>query len=498
MDHALKLSLRPALRGLALTLLALPVLASCGGGENGSGAGEEIAQVDPLAPREHLRERPPVVVVGVDGMTWNVVEPLLLADRMPHMRKLIDRGLAGNLMTDRPPYSPVLWTSIGTGTKFAQHGIHYFTEASVKGKPKVGGLPYTSNSRKVPALWNIAGHHGRTVNSVAWWVSWPAEAVPGSRIVASYAAQAQATILWKPLVMKDGLPGLTYPHALQDTIEDTLYAGRPDGPLVEHYNARFGAVPGDWAFANKLDRFFRGVYHADQTHHDVFLGILRDHGVADLNMVYYGLPDVAGHYFWRYRTPHNYSYHIPQPHIDRLQDHIDLAYEQFDIWLGELVEALPDDAIIVLVSDHGMGPENLDDGRNMQSGGHTNAPPGVMVVAGPGVQTKGLQPRGSRYLGGIYDITPTVLDLLGLPTGDYMDGKPLRNLMTEAWLEAHPELPAQDHRVGFRAATPPMVPTEDANQDFMHALDQLGYAAEASEEMFEGTGSEQQPAPDGK
>lgn len=491
--------IRPsALLGSLFGIALLTLLSSCGGGESGSGQGQGTQAADPLAPREHLRERPPVVVIGVDGMTWNVVEPLFQQDRMPNLRKLVDRGVAGNLYTDRPPYSPVLWTSIATGTKFQDHGIHYFTEATVKGRPLEGGLPYTSNSRKVPAIWNLAGEQGRTVNSVAWWVSWPAEEVPNGRIVASYAAQAQATILWKPLVMKDGLPKLTYPDALQDTIDDTLYAGRPDGPLVEDYNGQFGTVPGEWTFANKLDRFFRGVFHADRTHQRVFLQMLEEHGVADLNLVYYGLPDVAGHYFWRYRTPHNYSYYIPEAHIERLGKHIDLAYEQFDVWLGEMVAALPEDCTILLVSDHGMGPENLDNAAAIQSGGHTNAPPGVMVVAGTGVVQYGLQPRGKRTLGSIYDITPTVLDMLGLATGSYMEGQPLRHMMTEEWQAAHPALEPKDYREGYRPATRPQVPTEDANQDFLSAIEQIGYAGESSEEMFEGTGEDSEPSPDGK
>lgn len=439
-----------------------------------------------------------MVVIGVDGMTWNVVEPLFHQDKMPNLRKLVDGGLAGNLITDRPPYSPVLWTSIATGTKFQQHGIHYFTEADARGVPKPGGLPYTSNSRKVPALWNLAGENNRTVNSVGWWVSWPAEEVPNGRIVASYAAQAQAFILWKPLVMKDGLPQLTYPHELQDTISDTLYDGRPTGPLVQEYNEQFGTVPAEWEFAFKLDRFFRGVFHADRTHERIFLKMLEEHGVADLNLVYYGLPDVAGHYFWRYRTPQNYSYSLPQEHVDRLGKHIDLAYEQFDVWLGEMMEALPEDAIIMLLSDHGMGPENLNKVGAIQSGGHTNAPPGVMVLSGPGVQARGLQPRGNRHIGGLFDITPTVLDLLGLPTGSYMDGKSLRHMMTEDWQTRNPALEAMDYRVGYRSATPPRVPTEDANEDFLEAIQQIGYAGEASEEMFEGTGSDPDPTPDGK
>lgn len=469
---------------LLLALLGLP-LGSCSGGSNGQGSQDLDQATAGLPPRQHHRERPPVVVIGVDGLTWNVIEPLLAKDALPNFKRMMDSGISGNLYTDRPTYSPMLWTSIGTGVKFQEHGIHYFVEATPQGRPISGGLPYTSNARKVPAIWNMAGEGGRTVDSVAWWVSWPAEAVPNSRIVASYAAQAQATILWKPLVMQDGLPELTYPEVLQEQIGDILWDGRPNGPVTKTYNEHFGTVPEEWKHAFKMDRFFRGVFHADQTHNDIFVKMLREDGPADLNLVYYGLPDVAGHYFWRYRAPQNYTYLVPKEHSDHLGDHIDKAYLQMDTWIGEILDVLPEDAIVMVISDHGMGAINLDDVVNMQSGGHTNAPPGVMILSGPGVRPFGLQPRGDRTLGSIYDITPTLLDLLDLPSGSYMTGKPLRQLMTPEWRAAHPSPEPKDWRVGFRAATKPRLPTPDANTQFFHNLEELGYGSSGFEGELE-------------
>jgi hypothetical protein len=419
-----------------------------------------------------------VVVIGVDGMTWAVAEPLMNAGKMPNLQKLVDNGVGGVVRTDLPTFSPILWTSIATGTRAKQHGIAYFSEMGANGQPKPGGLPYTSNCRKVPAIWGLAGENDRSVDSVAWWVSWPAEEVPNSRIVASYAAQAQALMLWKPLVHDEGIPSLTYPDWLQEDIAPILADGHPSGPLVQQYNQRFGSVPTDWQFAFELDRFFRGVYHADQTHQDVFLKLLEDDGPADLNLVYFGSADVSGHYFWRYRQPDKFKYQVPAAHVERLGQHIDKAYEQLDVWFGEIMAKLPTDATIMLVSDHGMVASNLDAPQHKQSGGHDGAPPGTMVLSGPMVNNRGLLPQGKRLLGGIYDVAPTLLHWLDLPSGSYMEGDALRQHMTEAWQVEHPALPAKDYRQGFRAATSPLVPGEDMNQGFIDALNELGYIGE--------------------
>jgi hypothetical protein len=420
-------------------------------------------------------DRAPVVVIGIDGMTWGVAEPLMKQGRLPNLAKLVDNGVAGVLQTDLPTYSPILWTSIGTGVQASVHGIRYFSEVNEKGQILRDGLPYTSNCRKVPAIWNMAGEGGRSVNSVAWWVSWPAEDVPGGNIVASYAAQAQGRILWKPLVWEDGIPRLTFPESLQERIAPQLEAGRPDGPLVQEYNTRFGTVPQDWEFAFELDRFFRGVFHSDRTHQRIFRQILEEEGIADLNLVYFGLADVSGHYFWRYRQPDYYDYTVPADQVALLGSHIDKAYEQLDAWLGEILAELPEDATIMVVSDHGMVATNAAYPHNKQSGGHDGAPPGAFVISGPDVVKRGLLPAGKRRLGGIYDITPTLLHLLDLPSGGYMFGKPLRRHMTEAWQLEHPAQPDRDWRQGFRAATPPLIPGEGLDQEFMDLMAEIGY-----------------------
>jgi len=440
--------------------LLIPLLTACSGGERYEG--------------------PPIIVIGVDGMTWDVAEPLLAAGKMPHLAALLERGTGGDLQTMVPTFSPRLWTTIGTGVTAKVHGIPYFSEIGDNGMPTRDGLPYTSNSRKAPAIWNLAGEAGRKVDSVAWWVSWPAEHVPGANIVASYAAQAQANILWKPIVWEDGMPELTWPLELQEEIKPLLYAGRPTGELQQEYNQRFGKINQGWKVPYERERLFRGTYHADRTHERIFLQLLQDKGPADLNLVYFGLPDVAGHFFWRYREPEAYHYQVPPKMVERIHDHIDKSYLAIDDWIGEIVAALPTDATIMIISDHGMGAANLNNEKAAQSGAHEEGPPGVLILAGPEVTTRGLVPKEKRSLGGILDIAPTLLDFLRLPQEPNMQGRSLRSLMTPAWQEAHPGLPARTEATPFRAATPPREPEAGMSQEFFQALDELGYVDSVS------------------
>ncbi|MFT7516833.1 MAG: hypothetical protein ACI84O_000618 [Myxococcota bacterium] len=423
-------------------------------------------------------DEPPLIVIGVDGMALPVLEPLMRAGKVPNLSALIARGVGGKLFTDVPTYSPRLWTSVATGVLAEDHGIPNFAEEDEYGNMLRDGLPFTSNCREVPAVWNIAAANNRDVDSVAWWVSWPAEPIENGRIVASYAAQVQAAILWKPLLWDEGIPQLTYPDALQQDISQILADGHPKGELIKEYNSRFGTVPVGWKVPFQHDTLFRGTFHADRTHQKIFNQLQNTGRDADLSMLYFGLPDVAGHFFWRYRQPEAFQYPVPEEMSDLLSAHIDKAYIQVDEWIGEVVANAPANARFLIISDHGMGPANITKPNHPQSGAHEEGPPGIFILAGPDVKQQGLLAAGKRKVGYIYDITPFILDLLSLARGDYMEGRTLRYLMTDEWQAAHPTLTPIDYSAGFRAATPPLVPGEGLSDVFLDNLNQLGYTGD--------------------
>ena len=433
---------------------------------------------------------PPVLVIGVDGLEWAVLEPLMEQGRAPNFSRLVERGVGGSLETMVPTLSPVLWSTLATGVPPQQHGILNFA-ASMKGKVEndagelVDGMvqmPYTSNSRAVPAVWNMAGENGRSVLNVAWWVTWPAEEVPHSRIVASYAAQVQGRLLWKSGVWEKGLPEHTWPRELRQEILPALAGGADGGPLSAAFVRTFGKVrPGPARdFRSHMAGLFHVAFRGDGTHVRIMREQLRRE-VADLNMVYVGLPDVAGHYYWRYREPDRFRFRADERIVGELQGHIDKVYQQADAWLGELLAEVPEETIVLVLSDHGMHafntetPEDIAQG-GLQSGGHEDGPDGVFIVAGPGVERRGLLPAAERLVANVFDVTPTLLHWLGLDLPDSARGVALRGLMTAEWRAGHPEPGRKDYDAGFRARTDPREPYIGASEDFMTDLvEGLGY-----------------------
>jgi hypothetical protein len=149
-----------------------------------------------------------VLLFAIDGLEWSVMRPLLLAGELPHLRQLFETGQAGRLQTLEPTHSPIIWTSIATGRTPAEHGIEGFVYQH-EGERRI----YTSRQRRVKAFWNILTDRGRTVDSIGWWTTYPAEEVQGtmvSQVNVLREGGQPLQGLWKGGLI-DGLPGQVYP-----------------------------------------------------------------------------------------------------------------------------------------------------------------------------------------------------------------------------------------------------------------------------------------------
>lgn len=60
-----------------------------------------------------------LLLIGWDAADWQMIQPLMDAGKMPTLKRLVDKGVSGNLATIRPVLSPMLWTSIATGKRAA-------------------------------------------------------------------------------------------------------------------------------------------------------------------------------------------------------------------------------------------------------------------------------------------------------------------------------------------------------------------------------------------
>lgn len=106
---------------------------------------------------ESSRKTPPVIFLGLDGADWQLLDSYIRDGNMPNLGKLVAEGTSGTLETLHPALSPLIWTSMMTGVDPLAHGILDFTRYKPGTQTKE---PITSDERRVPAIWNMAGWEG--------------------------------------------------------------------------------------------------------------------------------------------------------------------------------------------------------------------------------------------------------------------------------------------------------------------------------------------------
>jgi predicted AlkP superfamily phosphohydrolase/phosphomutase len=456
------------------------------------------------SPQAHPAAR--VLVVGVDGLEWNVLRPLLAQGRCPNLRALMERGSFGRLETMQPTFSPIVWTTIATGRMPEDHGILGFTDAEVQGKA------YTSSQRRVRAVWNIADRYGLSSDVFGWWITWPAEAIRGLMVSGSSSA-ALFDDNWKPALLP-GIPRQVEPRALEPEV---LAIAKKAGSIEEvHRLARemvFGNIPdatlGD--VERKLMKQTLWSIQSDATFFEECRQLMPSHR-ADLNFVYLGGPDVVGHRFWRYYEPEKFRWpgdaaadarwkeispdSAPLEEILATKDGekslalvIPSEYQWIDRMIGELVKAAGPDTTVIVCSDHGFHAFATDEpNAKFVTGHHLDSPPGVIVAAGPCIRRGGdvdafLAGGELPSLGSVLDVTPTLLALLGIPRSLEMPGQGMKTLLDGA-ARANADLPPiASHDEGFRAPSSTPLPP-DMERNFQERFGNLGYI-----------GSEDEPPP---
>jgi len=95
---------------------------------------------------------PEVAIFALDGMTWNIIDPLLKKGHLPNFERLIDGGVRGDLVIDSDLISPVIWTTVATGKRPSEHGIEGFTRPFAK-RHTVNGRPTLQVRSTVHLAW---------------------------------------------------------------------------------------------------------------------------------------------------------------------------------------------------------------------------------------------------------------------------------------------------------------------------------------------------------
>ncbi len=360
-----------------------------------------------------LPARGRLIVLGLDGLDWVLVDELVARGVMPALRGLLQRSVQATVRMRPPLLSPIIWTTIATGQPADVHGVLDFVEPDPEGgQPR----PVTSYSRKVPALWEMAAAAGRSAAVIGWWATFPAHAPPGCTVYSDRLTE-------QLMGLEENRPGLADPpeaaaRALAAVVRGSQVTPAMLAPFAAVTAEELAAVPpGPAAWDSPVGGLARLVAATMTVERLTEAELARGTQVV---LSYLEGTDTVGHLFGAYRPP-------PMPGVEpalarRFGAVVDRYHAYVDRFLARVLAQMRPEDTLVIISDHGFTWG--DDRPSVPSGAHTptavfwHRPDAVLIVAAPG-----LPPDSSRTRVEPLAVLPLLLALAGLPAAEGLPGQ---------------------------------------------------------------------------
>jgi predicted AlkP superfamily phosphohydrolase/phosphomutase len=267
-----------------------------------------------------------VFVLALDGATYDLLEPWMAAGELPNLKKLYEAGAHGRLHSTIPPLTGPAWATFMTGKSPANHGLlEFFRRAS-------GSYKLELNSRADvdgQSIWRVLSDAGKRVGVLGVPLTWPPESVNGFLVTGLLTPRAKDVVFTHPPELGGELHKALGRYLLQHTEkyvqDDPMRLADEEFAILE----------------NKLDA---ASYLMDKKPWDFF-------------MLHILGTDVLQHGFWHHMDP-SHPQHTKEG--GRRYGGVILDYyRRVDARLPELLERIPPDSYVLVMSDHGFGPLRL-------------------------------------------------------------------------------------------------------------------------------------------
>jgi predicted AlkP superfamily phosphohydrolase/phosphomutase len=263
-----------------------------------------------------------VIVIGLDGATFDVLIPLIDQGLMPNLEGLMKTGTWGRLRTVIPPGTGPAWSSIVTGLDPSNHGVF---DLIVRADDSYNLAFLNASSLRAPTVWDLVGAFDGKVLVLNVPMTFPPRRVNGSMVSG----------LLTPLGSADS----TYPAELLGWIRKE----RPDYKIVPVRTYSPGRME---AYLDEMERVVESK--------GAIASRLMEKEDWDFAMQVFNETDFLQHALWHVMDTghprHDAAEHAE--HMDRIRG----FYGHIDRVVGDLVEQAGEEASVVVLSDHGHGP----------------------------------------------------------------------------------------------------------------------------------------------
>ncbi len=151
-----------------------------------------------------MNENHKLIVIGLDGATWQLLNPLIKAGRLPHLARLRQEGASGVLQSCILPWTFPAWRVYSSGKNPGKLGVYWFSSVDwVEHKFRLND----ATSFQSPDLWDHLNTHDLRTGVIDMPATYPPHPLNGF-MISGYPAE-------------DNKP-YTYPKALKTKLKAAL------------------------------------------------------------------------------------------------------------------------------------------------------------------------------------------------------------------------------------------------------------------------------------
>ena len=272
------------------------------------------------------------VIIGLDGATYDILNPLIAQGVMPNLGAFLARGAHGILKSTIHPLTPPAWSTLMTGVSPGRHGIFDFIKVDRSASVPSYTLA-TSEDLKVPTVWDMVSAQGRRVTTLNFPVMFPARPVEGV-VIPGYVPWSYLGRAIHPRSMAKRLKELGVFKASE---------------MSTDWQHERKAVQG--LGEDQLDDWVGFHITRERRWQATLLAVMQE-DPSDLTAVLFDGVDRIQHLCFHLIDPATRADYT-SPGANATRDKVLQYFSELDGFIGEIVEKAGPEARTIIVSDHG-------------------------------------------------------------------------------------------------------------------------------------------------
>jgi predicted AlkP superfamily phosphohydrolase/phosphomutase len=279
--------------------------------------------------------KPRTLLIGLDGATFQVLDPLIEQGHMPFLKSFFQCGARAGLRTIVPALTPPAWTSLVTGRTPGQHGVFDFFRMESRENHHIRF--FTSNDVQCETIWSVASDHGLRVTSLNFPSMFPPPRIAGN-IVPGWVPWKQLRLACWPEGLFDtlkGIPGfnpreLAMDIKLEEKATEGVSGQEEYGPWIQFHLRR-------------EENWFQIFRH------------LTTEDPSELTAVLFDGVDKLQHLCWRFIRPEDATPLTEEWELKTRELCLDY-FRGLDRILERMCTLAGPETTVLMASDHGFGP----------------------------------------------------------------------------------------------------------------------------------------------